>query len=369
MAKDRHKEAETIAIDALRKVFTPGQIKMLMSSTRSHIKWSSEDITAAISLRSLSPKAYRYLRNVKKFPLPCASTLQNWIDRFSVWPGILHDVFNIMSSIGRNLTITKKLTVLTFDEVYISNKLDLERKQQKIYFKTCQFVMARGLFKNWRQPVFYNFNVAMSQDILFSIIQNLYSIGYIVVAVTCDMGSSNMKLWNELNIGVNIPCHSKDNISTAIEKQCYIMHPSDNTLRIYFYADPPHLLKLSRNHLLDSGFLTKGTFIDKTCLEELLALNGKDLKICFKLSQAHLDAKGTQRQKVKLVVQIFSNRNALTIKWCGENNLLVSTQWKHMSEVLKLFNDWFDVFNSRLKYGHCSESHAYGMNIERKMKF
>ncbi|XP_071647968.1 uncharacterized protein [Temnothorax longispinosus] len=58
MAKNRHKEAETIAIDALRKVFTPGQIKMLMSSTRSHIKWSAEDITSAILLRSLSPKAY-----------------------------------------------------------------------------------------------------------------------------------------------------------------------------------------------------------------------------------------------------------------------------------------------------------------------
>ncbi|XP_071567384.1 uncharacterized protein [Temnothorax nylanderi] len=81
MAKNRHKEAETIAIDALRKVFTPGQIKMLLSSTKNHVKWSSEDIMSAISLRSLSPKAYRYLRNVKKFPLPCATTLRNWVDQ------------------------------------------------------------------------------------------------------------------------------------------------------------------------------------------------------------------------------------------------------------------------------------------------
>lgn len=274
-----------------------------------------------------------------------------------------------MSNIGNNLSITEKLTVITFDEVYISNKLDLERKQQKIYgpHKTCQFVVARGLFKNWRQPVYYNFDVAMSRDILFSVIQYLYLIDYIVVAVTCDMGPSNIKLWNDLNIGVNIPCYSKkNNIPASNEKQCCITHPMNNTLQIYFYADVPHLLKLARNNLLDSGFRFKETSIDKTYLEELLRLNEKDLKICYKLSRAHLDPKGTQRQNVNLAAQLFSNRNALAIKWCGQNNLLRSTHWKHMSKVLKLFNDWFDLFNSRLKYGHCSESHAYGMNIQEQ---
>lgn len=36
--------------------------------------------------------------------------------------------------------------------------------------------------------------------------------------------------------------------------------------------------------------------------------------------------------------------------------------------VLKLFNDWFDVFNSNLKYGHHSGLHAYGTNIEEQNK-
>lgn len=49
---------------------------------------------SAISLRSVSPKAYRYLRNVKKMPLPCPSTLQNWVAQFNVLPGILKDVIN-----------------------------------------------------------------------------------------------------------------------------------------------------------------------------------------------------------------------------------------------------------------------------------
>jgi len=66
------------------------------------------------------------------------------------------------------LSITDKLAVLTFDEVYISNKVDLERREQKIYgpHKSCQFVMIRGVFGNWKQPIFYEFSQQMTKSIL-----------------------------------------------------------------------------------------------------------------------------------------------------------------------------------------------------------
>lgn len=125
---------------------------------------------------------------------------------------------------------------------------------------------------------------------------------------------------------------------------------------------------MARNNLLDSGFQIKGVSINKNCLEELLTLNEGDLKISHKLSRAHFNVKGTQRQNVKMTAQIFSNKNALAIKWYGENGLLVSTQWKYSYEMLKFFNHWFDIFNSKFKYGKCSESHAYVINIEQQNK-
>ncbi|CAL1680931.1 unnamed protein product [Lasius platythorax] len=91
-------------------------------NTNSRIKWSAEDITSAIALRSISPKAYRYLRNIKKMPLPCATTLNNWGATFSIPPGILTDVLHIMKEKEQNLCTEDKLTVLTFDELYISKK-------------------------------------------------------------------------------------------------------------------------------------------------------------------------------------------------------------------------------------------------------
>lgn len=113
--------------------------------------------------------------------------------------------------------------------------------------------MAQGLLKNWRQPIYYDFDTAMSSDVLLSIIQQLYQAGYIVLAVTCDMGPSNVRLWHHLNIGIGNTGHSNvNNGATDTEKNCF--HLADNCLRILFYADIPHLLKLARNNFFDSGF-------------------------------------------------------------------------------------------------------------------
>lgn len=53
-----------------------------------------------------------------------------------------------MQDIRQNLCTAERLT---FDELYISNRIDLEQKKQKIYgpYKTCQFVMAKKLFSKF----------------------------------------------------------------------------------------------------------------------------------------------------------------------------------------------------------------------------
>jgi hypothetical protein len=47
----------------LETIFTPGQIRLLLNPSKRNIRWNADDIASAISLRSVSPKAYHYLRN------------------------------------------------------------------------------------------------------------------------------------------------------------------------------------------------------------------------------------------------------------------------------------------------------------------
>lgn len=49
------------------KLFTPTQIDAILNNNKTIYKWTPEDIASAISSRSVSPKAYRYLREKKSF--------------------------------------------------------------------------------------------------------------------------------------------------------------------------------------------------------------------------------------------------------------------------------------------------------------
>lgn len=92
-----------------------------------------------------------------------------------------------------------------------------------------------GLFAKWKQPVFYDYDVPMKQELLLKIIQELYDVGYNVIAIVNDMGATNMGLWRDLHISI-------DNVSFP--------HPA-TTNNVYVFADVPHLLKLARNHFID----------------------------------------------------------------------------------------------------------------------
>jgi hypothetical protein len=73
-------------VEAVRKLFTPGQLKKL--SGKRQVRWTAEDVASAISLRSVSPKAYRYLRGKCNYPLPGLSALRRWAATFQMHPGM-----------------------------------------------------------------------------------------------------------------------------------------------------------------------------------------------------------------------------------------------------------------------------------------
>jgi len=56
--------------EIMSEYFTPTQINLILNTKIKVYRWSPEDISSAITLRSVSPKAYRYLRSKKNFPLP-----------------------------------------------------------------------------------------------------------------------------------------------------------------------------------------------------------------------------------------------------------------------------------------------------------
>lgn len=220
--KDVHNEVQRI----LGKIFSPGQIKVLLNRNKK-IRWNNEDISCAISLRSVSAKAYRYLRNKLKYPLPALSSLRRWVSSFECKPGILREVLMVMEHNGRSLNDFEKLTALSFDEMSLSKQICFDRKQEHIFgpHSHAQVVMARGLTGKWKQPVYFDFDKPMKKDTILEIIKSVEGAGFKVMSITSDLGGENRSLWKELNVS-----YTQNSFS----------NPFDETRQVFVFADPPH---------------------------------------------------------------------------------------------------------------------------------
>ena len=71
--------------------YTPTQLDCFLRGDWKKVKnWSQEDVKFALSLRTMSRKAYRWIRKKKLIPLAGESTLRRYMKDFQVPPGKTH---------------------------------------------------------------------------------------------------------------------------------------------------------------------------------------------------------------------------------------------------------------------------------------
>ena len=182
--------------------------------------------------------------------------------------------------------------------------------------------------------------LAITADLMSTIISKLYTIGYYVCAMVSDLGGKNQSLWKTL--GIN-------------ERNNFFLHPSDKSKKVFVFAGIPHM----RNHVIDEGIqLPGGTVINKATFQELIGKNERELKLCPKLSTSLVEVIGSQRMKVKYAVHLFSAHSAALALHCFPEK-------PEISEFVSLINSLFDIFNSRIpKDGNNS---AFGLDFNKQI--
>jgi len=197
----------------------------------------------------------------------------------------------------------------------------------------------KGLYINGNNPFFYDFDTRMTKNILFGIISEIHKVGFEVVGIVSDMGPTNIGLWKELGI--------QPSSSAFINPVIHKSYPD-------VFADVTHLLKLARNHFIDKGFLlASNVHIGREIIEDYLkATTSSDFKLAYKLSERHLNVSGKLRQNVKLAAQLFSNRLAHALIYCGENKIITHTNWKEVSIIIIywLLQSWIIVSVSNVNF-------------------
>ncbi len=227
---------------------------------------------------------------------------------------------------------------MCFDEMALQKDIQFDQATQTVHgpHDQAQVVMIRGLYRNFKQPVFFDFDTPVTKDILFTLMNKLDDIGFQVEAVINDMGSKNLGLWRELGVTVGTS------------------HFDFKGRQVQTLADVPHLLKLLRNHLLDQGFfLQSGCILRKDDLKQLLVTDSAELRLHHKLKLVHFECKGSQRQHVGLAAQLLSRTTAQALR-------LLHPEKEEQAKFVQLINDAFDVLNSNCPEGHKEFDYAMG---------
>lgn len=105
---------------------------------------------------------------------------------------------------------------------------------------------------------------------------------------------------------------------------------------IFCFCDVPHLIKLLRNHFLDSGFNLNGKEVKKDCIAKLLEHTSGDLNITHKISELSLTVAGTKRQNVKLATKLLSHTVAQATSRAGSLGYLENHNWIECHNLFKL---------------------------------
>lgn len=116
--------------------------------------------------------------------------------------------------------------------------------------------------------------------------------------------------------------------------------------KIFVFSDVPHLMKLLRNHFIDSGFVINGKEVQKDIILKLLSLQSGDLKITHKISAHNLSVVGAERQKVKLATKLFSHTVAQAITRAASLGFLSDQNWDECFQLFKLVITHFIFLNN-----------------------
>ena len=241
------------------------------------MRWHPLMIKWALHLRMLSSAAYHATRTAGFIALPSERTLRDYIHVFPSDVG-----FNAATNAQlmkeakiESLTNIQRHVVILFDEMKIKEDLVFDKNsgsvvgvvkttdvndkllalesslklKKKESEKGCPVevathmlaVMVRGLVTGIRFP-YAHFPTASLHSIIWEAVRQLETIGFYVIAITCDGAASNRRFYRSHWS----PADDEGPTYKVINKY------SSNNRWLYFFCDVPHLVKTTRNCLSHS---------------------------------------------------------------------------------------------------------------------
>lgn len=224
--------------------------------------------------------------------------------------------------------------------------------------------MAVGLVGHWKVPLGYFLTAGISAEtqgqLVRQAISKLYECDIRVVALVMDGHPVNQSMLHTLGCNMAI-----SNMKTSF------LHPCDPNFTIYTFFDACHLIKLVRTalHDLQEIYIDKSKSVKWFYIAELNKTQEVEgLHAANRLTRRHINF-SQQKMKVKLATQTLSNSVAKAIELLRKLGYESFSNSQPTESFITLFNDLFDIFNSRSAFGRDFKSPIKSENLNEKIKF
>ena len=153
--------------------------------------FTADQVCQGLILKSISRKAFEYVKHNKLVNLPSLRTQRRWLSDFKIEPGLNNHFLDIVQKSLAGKESYQKQTILSFDEVDLKEVYEYDSRLKQVYgdAKKMQCVMARGLFDDWKQIIFFDFKTNMTLELLNKIIIACEEHGLGVRGVCFDLGN------------------------------------------------------------------------------------------------------------------------------------------------------------------------------------
>lgn len=307
----------------------------------------------ALNLNFLSARAYEYVRTSFSNCLPHSRTIQSWYQRVGCNPGLTKESFSAIKK-AAEASQNKIVVNLVFDEMHIMQHIDWDGENSHgfvdigdggnsdIVATQILVFLAVCVNQSWKIPLglfpIASLNAEQKANMTTLCVRALLDCGVEVLGITFDGAATNLTMSKLLGSDVR-DANSKGYINIDGTEDKIVLHP-----------DPCHMIKLVRNTLGDwkifidgEGRQIKWHYL--VLLQELQEKEGLHLR--NKLRKAHIYFQ-KQKMKVRLAVQSMSKSVADAIDFCREVLQLREFDGSEgTSNFIRIFNDIFDILNSR----------------------
>lgn len=306
--------------------------------------WSPAELSKAYSLQKLSKSFYSYVQDRFSLPLPPSIDVDRFIDGITVTKGLLTSMMQILEFDGETMSEVDRVTILQISELKVESLYEYDDNLDNILgpHSRMTVVVAKGLYSDWSQAVYLNFDLTTVKDILNMIIEELHKIKFPVVACVCKYVDGEPSLWSEFNIGMG--CN-------------YFSHPV-TTEFIYTFYFIDDLMLATRNNFVQNGFTTDTYRINTSPLEELIKVHD----VRFPIRSETLT---TKCDSIANVVELFSKHTSTLLRILMPQNEIAAS----LADFCSVLGSFYRLMNSvcngvLVSSDDNAAEEPYGKNIE-----